>query len=298
LPGLTIIILKMPNTASIKSYKFKPGFRHEIEILSLEKLYAENSDSVSQPHRTNFYHVFWFQKSPQLHLVDFKPLHNLNDALLFVNKDQVQTFQRSPKVRGKVLLFTDSFLSKSSEDMLLLKNSVLFNDFLDTAIIKLSADSILIDCFQKIEHELDSAEDEYSYNVLRNLLHTFLLYCERERKKVGYTEIKKGVDLEYTILFKDLLNSSYKTLKSVSGYAYQIHVSEKRLTQATAKAVGKTPKELIDERVMLEAKRLLVHTSQSIKQVGHELGFEEPTNFIKYFKKHSEQTPIEFRVSH
>lgn len=230
--------------------------------------------------------------------MDFKPLHILDDTLLFVNKDQVQTFQRSTKVRGRVLLFTDNFFSKSGEDMLLLKNSVLFNDFLDTAIIKLSANSILIDFFQKIEHELGSKEDEYSYDVLKNLLHTFLQYCERERKKVGYTEIKKGVDLEYTILFRDLLNSNYKTLKSVSGYASHINISEKRLTQATTKAVGKTPKELIDERVMLEAKRLLVHTSQPIKQVGFELGFEEPTNFIKYFKKHVEQTPIEFRERH
>lgn len=181
---------------------------------------------------------------------------------------------------------------------MLLKNSVLFNDFLDTAIIKLPADSILIDYFQKIEHELGNAEDEYSYHIIRNLLHTFLLYCERERRKAGYSEIKKGADLDYTLLFKDLLNGNYKTLKSVNGYASQINVSEKRLTRATTKSVGKTPKELIDERVMLEAKRLLVHTNQPIKQIGFELGFEEPTNFIKYFKKHANQTPVEFRESH
>jgi AraC family transcriptional activator of pobA len=284
--------------ASIKSYEFKPGFRHEIEILPLEKLYTEHTDVVSQPHRTNFYHIFWFQKAPQLHFVDFKPLHKLNNTLLFVNKDQVQTFHHSPKITGRVLLFTDDFFAKSNQDLMLLKNSVLFNDFLDTAIIKLSADSMILDCFQNIEQELTSKEDEYTHDILQTLLRAFLLRCERERKKVGYKEIKKGADLDYTILFKDLLNIHYLKLKSVNGYASYINVSEKRLTQATTKTVGKTPKELIDERVMLEAKRHLVHTNQSVKQIGYELGFEEPTNFIKYFKRHAGKTPIEFRESH
>jgi AraC-like DNA-binding protein len=74
-------------------------------------------------------------------------------------------------------------------------------------------------------------------------------------------------------------------------------VSEKKLNKATNQVLGKSPKEIIDERVVLEAKRLLVHTSKSIKEVGFELGFDEPTNFIKYFKKHVGRTPIEFKGS-
>ncbi|MNL40944.1 DNA-binding transcriptional regulator AraC [compost metagenome] len=52
---------------------------------------------------------------------------------------------------------------------------------------------------------------------------------------------------------------------------------------------------MIDQRVMLEAKRLLVHTHESIKEIGFALGFEEPTNFVKYFRKHSGLTPVAFR---
>ncbi|WP_459640649.1 helix-turn-helix domain-containing protein [Flavobacterium sp. CGRL2] len=62
--------------------------------------------------------------------------------------------------------------------------------------------------------------------------------------------------------------------------------------------LGKTPKEIIDDRVMLEAKRLLAHTNENVKEISYELGFEEPTNFIKYFRKHSNSTPVEFRESH
>ena len=77
-----------------------------------------------------------------------------------------------------------------------------------------------------------------------------------------------------------------------------MNVSEKRLTNATARTFGKSPKTIIDERVTLEAKRLLIHTNLSIKEVGYDLGFEEPTNFIKYFRKHNNKTPIEFRESY
>ncbi|SHN10013.1 AraC-type DNA-binding protein [Chitinophaga sp. CF418] len=283
----------------IKSYRFKAGFRHEIEVLPLKKLYTEYRDILSQPHRADFYHIFWFQQAPQVHVVDFKPIRNLNNTLLFVNKHQVQTFQKIQKVTGKVLLFTDDFFAKSNDDLLFIRNSILFNDFLDTATFKVSARSNpIIECFTEIEEELVEKEDGHTYDILRNLLHTLLLRCEREYRRLGHYEIKKGADLDYTTLFRDLLNSQYKSLRSVRGYASQINVSEKRLTNATTKTLGKTPKELIDERVMLEAKRLLVHTLYSIKEIGYELGFEEPTNFIKFFKKHAEKTPIEFRESH
>ncbi|MDR3693201.1 helix-turn-helix domain-containing protein [Mucilaginibacter sp.] len=55
------------------------------------------------------------------------------------------------------------------------------------------------------------------------------------------------------------------------------------------------PREFIDDRVMLEAKRLLAHTTESIKAIGFDLGFDEPPNFFKYFRKHGHLPPAEFR---
>ena len=97
------------------------------------------------------------------------------------------------------------------------------------------------------------------------------------------------------LFFKYLLETHYRKQKQVSAYAAQLHVTEKRLNQASSKILGKSPKEMIDERVMLEARRLLAHTNESVKEIGFGLGFDEPTNFIKYFRKHSRITPIEFR---
>lgn len=280
----------------IRKYKFKEGFKHEVEVLSLEKLHVEHPEMISQPHRANFYHVFWFQKGTATHTVDFTPIPISGNTLLFVNKEQVQQFHLSKKVVGKVLVFTDNFFSKSEYDLMFLKNSILFNDFLDTATIPLSTRAkLLIPLFENIEQELVRENDEYSYDIMQNMLHNFLMRCERIRKTTGFTEIEKSIELTHTVQFKKLLDEWYKEEKSVSGYAIQMNMSTKRLTQSTQKALGKTPKEIITDRVILEAKRLLVHAPITIKEVGYEIGFDEPTNFIKYFKKYTGQTPIEFK---
>jgi AraC-like DNA-binding protein len=78
-------------------------------------------------------------------------------------------------------------------------------------------------------------------------------------------------------------------------YAKRMCITHKRLNQATTMVLGKTPKEIIDNRILLAAKPLLAHTSENVKEIAFDLGFEEPTNFIKYFRKHNKYTPIEFR---
>jgi AraC-like DNA-binding protein len=108
----------------------------------------------------------------------------------------------------------------------------------------------------------------------------------------------KSLNLGYTLLFRDLLESNFTKLKSVNDYAKIICISEKRLGIATAKVLGKSPKEIITDRILLEAKRLLVHTNLSIKELGQELGFEDPAYFVRYFKKNTETTPVEFRATY
>jgi len=96
--------------------------------------------------------------------------------------------------------------------------------------------------------------------------------------------------------FKKLLDDNFITQKRVSFYCQELNISPKRLNKTTSKIFGKTPKNIIDDRVLLESKRLLAHTGESIKEISFSLGFEELTNFIKYFKKHTNKTPVEFRA--
>ena len=282
--------------SDIKKYSFKQGLPQEFELVGIGQLYNDHSDTLTTPHRTGFYHILWFQKGNPTHLVDFNPVKIKPNTILFLNKDTVQRFDKNGGFDGKAILFTDNFFCKTETDTKYLRSSILFNDLFSVSQIQLSKTvSLFADLFKLMEKELKNEKDISQSDILKNLLHNFLLLSERERRKQDFTEIKKGADLDYVMLFKDLLETNYRKLKQVSNYAKKISVTEKRLNQATSKVLDKSPKQMIDERVMLEAKRLLVHTNESVKEIGFELGFDEPTNFIKYFRKHSQSTPVEFR---
>jgi AraC-like DNA-binding protein len=149
--------------------------------------------------------------------------------------------------------------------------------------------------FEQIKVESSNKTDHLQSDVLRNYLKNFLLLCERERLKQDFTPVKQDADLDYVMRFRSLLEAKHKYQKLLSKYAEEMHLTLKRLNKATTKVLGKTPKQLLDARVVLESKRLLAHTSLSVKEIAYEMGFEEPTNFIKYFKNHLQITPNTFR---
>lgn len=249
---------------------------------------------MKKPHRVDFYQVFWFQEGSPEHIVDFRPIKVQPGSLLFINKNSVQLFDTKTKFRGKAILFTDAFYCKTDLDTQFLKSSILFNDLLSVTQINIS-NSIVETIISQLESELKEKKDAYQSDIIRNGLRNLLLHSERERRKQGFIELKKDADLEYALLLKDLLNRHFIRHKKVGFYAAEMHISTKRLNQTTSRIFGKTPKNIIDDRVMLECKRLLVYTSRSVKEVAYLMGFEEPTNFIKYFKKHTGKTPVEFR---
>ena len=283
-------------TTDIKKHTFKTGLPQEFEIVGIAQLYKKFTDALTTPHRPGFYHILWFQKGSPTHLVDFNLVKIKPNTLLFLNKDTVQRFDKKGGFDGKAILFTDSFFCKTEANTKFLRSSILFNDLFSVAQLHLQKSATLFaDLFQQMETELKNSKDNYQSDILQNQLHNVLLHSDRERRKQNFTEVKKGADLDYVMLFKDLLENQFHKQKLVSNYAEQLRVTEKRLNQATSKVLDKSPKQMIDERIMLEAKRLLAHTNESVKEIGFTLGFDEPTNFIKYFRKHHHSTPVEFR---
>ena len=284
-------------TTEIKRNGFKEGLPQEFEIVDLAELYERHKSTSTTTHRAEFYHIIWLKSGgPTTHLIDFNPLEIESNSILFLNKDIVHRVDDKAKFDGKAILFTDSFFCKTDSDSKFLRNCILFNDLFSVPQIKLEKSSKLFaDLFHQMEVELINLKDNYQWDILKNQLHNLLLYSERESQKQNPIDVKKDADLDYVMLFKDLLESNYKTLKQVNYYAKQLTITEKRLNQATIKILGKPVKEIIDERIVLEAKRILAHSTESVKGIAYLLGFEEPTNFIKYFRKHVHSTPTEFR---
>jgi len=281
----------------IKKYNFKDGLNLEFEILDLASILHSKKHLMTVPHRAQFYHILWIEKGKGTHLIDFEPVDVKNNTLLFIPQNSVNTFDSNGNYEGKIILFTDSFFCKNKEDLSFLHSSILFSDLYDFAIIKIH--SQLFDLrviFNAIETEFIRGADPAQHQILHNLLHVFLLQAERELRRQGFSELKPCVDLDYLVLFKDLLEQNFRNEKSVNKYASDLNLSDKQLHKATTTLLDKTPKQIINERVLLEAKRLLVHSNLNVKEIAYDLGYDEPTNFIKYFKKYTHKTPSEFRV--
>ncbi|MCX2430399.1 AraC family transcriptional regulator [Pedobacter sp. GR22-10] len=283
--------------ATIKKYEFKEGLPHEFEILDLETVFHFASDTLTVPHRTGFYHIIWFERGEADHLIDFNPVHVSANTILFLNKDIVHCFDPEGNFVGKMILFTDGFYCRNEQDARFLKSSVLFNAIHGTTQIHIEGKlvEVLNELIVLMNEEAEKSKDSRQSEIIQNFLHNFLLLAEREQSHQPTSERAKGPDYELVLLFKDLLEHGFLQRRLISDYAREMFVTEKRLNQATSKILGKTAKAVTNDRMVLEAKRLLSHTAKSIKEISYSLGFEEPTNFIKYFRKHNGLTPVEFR---
>lgn len=284
-------------TNRIKKFQFQSKNELQVEVVDLQNLVRTAPNLLLAPHRTDFYHVFLFEKCQPLHQVDFEPLQIQENSLLFLDKERVHQFDVRLNYEGKILIFTDEFYCIYPQDSSFLKSSNLFNDLFGQYHFPVGDQiAFFLNLCQTIQEELLWEQDELKRELIKNQVHNFLLFAQREKRKQGLQGVRKSADLDYVLQFKDLLELHFKQIKSVSAYAEKLFITEKRLNQATNKLLGKTPKQFIDERILLEAKRMLLHESENVKAIAFNLGFEEPTNFNKYFRKHTGKTPAEFRM--
>ncbi len=286
-------------STSIKTVVFRPDLALGVELTTVRRLLNTHAPALLTPVRAGFYQLIWVQRGQAVHTVDFHRIPLEPGSWLFVGPGRVHTFDLTADYKGQLLLFTDTFFARSETDARFLRTSSLFQELRDVPVVLVGAEAPdLAALFTQVATELTHAPDPYQPVVLQNSVHNLLLLAERARRQQGYRPLERGPDLTYTLRFRDLVEQQFQTVRAVRRYAAQLNVSEKRLAQATANTLGKRPKEVIDERVTLEAKRLLVHTRATSKEIGFALGFAEPTNFVKYFRRQTSWTPSEFRALH
>jgi AraC family transcriptional activator of pobA len=133
--------------------------------------------------------------------------------------------------------------------------------------------------------------------VIRYLIKSLLIVFEREHRKVPDTNshLTSQYELQY-LQFRELLEDNYKDSFSVSDYSDRLYISTKTLITITKAMVAKTPSHLIAERTILEAKRLLAFTALKVNEIGYKLGFDDPSYFVKFFKRHVKTSPSNYRA--
>jgi AraC family transcriptional activator of pobA len=285
---------------ALKTHRFKSGFAEELEVASLKDSLIQARDLITTPHRTDFHQVVWMRKGKATHLVDFRAIPMQAHSLLFIRKDRVLRYDQSSAYDGTVIRFTDAFFIRSPEDARFLQEGRLFGLSNPHPMAVLDReDPTLPSLIALLEAELARKPDHHRPAALQNLLHTLLIAADR--KAPSAPDRKGSVSPatstpDFVPAFVNAVETGFRTGKKVFTYAERLGVTEKRLQEATWKALGKKPKALIDERVALEAKRMLLFGGESVKEIAFDLGFEEVTNFIKWFRKQAGTTPADFRA--
>ncbi len=281
---------------AIRHLDFDTGISLGFEIIPIDHHAARSRKNLSAPHRASFYCILWLKEGSIIHYIDFTPVQIFAGSFLFIGQDAVQFFDQHNPFVAEVLIFTDIFFCQREFDHAFLKNSTLFNPFAHNINpVSLMASKELEIIWSQMQREWKNIQTLFKHELLKNYLHNFLMIAERDQQQDRIPTLKADIQKSYVLSFMDLLERHFKEQHPITYYTEKIAITNKVLNNAVYKVRGKTPKQIITERIVLEAKRLLVYSTDSIKVIGFELGFGEPTNFVKFFKNNCGMTPASFR---
>lgn len=267
----------------------------QFEVYDLKDYRVKNVEKAANPHSHSYYQIIWFFNKGGTHTVDFKTYDINENTILFISKDQIHYFDDNLDVPGWLIHFNESFFMHTDVDI-----------FLKYNIFKAQQSPCYAMDFEAIEtaknhmalilNELDKRSRFGFEDIVRFLLKCLLINLERAHLKDlnEKLEFTSPYELQF-FKFKELIEENYKNGFSVSDYANLLHISSKTLTTITKNIANKPPSQIISERIILEAKRLLKFTSLQIGEVAYRVGFDDPSYFIKYFKRHVLESPSRYR---
>lgn len=247
---------------------------------------------LASPHRLDFHQILLVTAGSGTFALDSHGVTCRPGTLLWTRPNQVIQFQMDPELDARLIMFTESFPLQMSAHMAML------DDVLRPSHWHLYDDEHA--AFRRVldvmEEEFDRPDQGLGEELLKHLLAVALLHIDqmcrlRHRDQVAFS----GENGELFLKFRRELDHSYRATRLVEDYAAALSCSPRALARACRAIAGTSTKDLIDARVALEARRLLVHTDLPISAIARQLGFSEVTNFGKFFARRVNMTPGAFR---
>lgn len=274
------------------------GFAHRSHIPNFDVFPVEEMEASARrcmpPYRQGFYQVglLNYTGKSQLNLNTDK-LELDEFPLWFVVPGQVFSWFRDEKMSGYYVMFRKEFLINSFPD--------LHKDF---PFLRMIENNVLM--LTKEEHESLNFDMERMHSVFKNphpyqekmlegMLSSLLYYCRAIYERHKTTENHLSRSQVIANQFEALVDKMYVDTKNVSDYAEELNISPNYLTTTIKKLTGKSAKDIIQERLLMESKSLLKYSGLDIAEIAYRLNFQEPTHFTRFFKNLSGVTPNQFR---
>lgn len=286
----------MPNN-SLKTHYALSLQSSNFNLIKIEDLLKQDhEDSITKNHKVDFYVLLFITENIGRHSLDFKDYYYSKGTVLSIRKDQMHKFYSNKEVKGFLLFFREEFLNSYLNEIEVAKTIQMFNEMLispktqlnDTTFSNVGA------LVNHIQNELLKISDTYSKKIIRSLLHILITLLHRYKAQ-GYDKLQLSAYLKEFMRFQDLIEKDYFKTKKVLDYANKLGFSTKKLNTIVKFIANKPAKDFIDETVIVKIKRLLLHSNFSVKEIAFKVGFNDPANLYKYFKKNANSTPDAFR---
>lgn len=308
MPAATATSSSFSSSSAVERYAYNAETLG-VEAKSLDFVWQKRQ-LTARPHRADFYQLLWVDRGTLVLHLDFARIvvHAGEACFVAVGQvccyDVVKSYQLNQdeahqdeadeenilrRLQGRCVLFSAEFLGESATDGRLLH--ILAQPLAAQEAIVPQAPTKFAQLLQFLCEHRDAQDDDFArisvQSYLRILLAELACVCPRD--------LMMGTAPSLAQAFIELVEQHFHEWHNVCDYLDVLIVGEKTLSKAVQRATGYTPKVYLDQRRMLQAKRLLIYSQQTSKEIGYSLGFDEPTNFHKFFRKHAQLTPQEFR---
>jgi len=261
------------------------------DLMNLNGKGGKQYDS-SLLHRHTFFELFFFTGGKGEHEIDFMHYPVEKNSVHFVSPGQIHKLLLK-KTEGYVLCFTEDFISLSEKESFIQKFP--FYDSANRPVTDLdkTTGAELMLLIAAIAKEFDRGSD--SAEILRAYLNILLLKIRAFfYASQPHTTPLPGKSAKVT-LFKNAINKDYLLHKAVADYSSDLSISPNHLNALCKMHEGKTATQLLQERLLLEAKRLLYATDLNVKEIAFQLKFEDVAYFNRFFKKQAKMAPVQYR---
>lgn len=286
----------------IPSIKFKSGYRHieGVEIIPLERIIEKGGElnhNPEKPHQLRFYNITIYTHGESKQLVDFKWYPVKKNSVIYLTKDQVNAYSFTPGLRGYCILFTQKYFEQCFSHISKELIYRIFNHYIFSPNIQIPEENDFTDYFKLFYKEF-SSEPKFEKATILSSLFSILLVKLEELKQKSEPPIPDSPKFLLISKFISLVKDNYKENRNAEFYSRQLLITYKHLNVSCKEILNKTAKQFIDDFIILEAKRKLINSEIKSTELAYTLGFEEPTNFTKYFKKRTGMTPNSFKNQH
>lgn len=231
--------------------------------------------------------------------IDATDIHITRSSILFLTEEQVLKFNQLKDFSGSIIFFTDSFYETYGVGLNFLKELSLFFNCDNIKIIKLS-----LDFRKKVDEIINEMELEYFDGKLHNkmlfagLITNLMIQLSRCRDWFKTQKIYSTNNTNQIVKnFKELVDREYRNLHNVADYAEILSITSKHLGDVIKDATGRTAREFISDRIILEAERLMLHTDKTLKEITFELGYKDITSLRKLLSRNTGRTYTETKES-